>query len=69
MRSIKRRFNNISKKYPDQSSLINFVEAIKGQNFKKRTIYFWFNRLVEKDDYDQNEKRAIFRQLGNPEPP
>jgi hypothetical protein len=69
MRSIKRRFRKISEKYPDQSSLINFVEAIRGQNFKKRTIYFWFNQLVEKDDYDQNEKRAILRQLGNPKPP
>lgn len=69
MRSIERRYRKFSEKFPDQSSLINFVEAIRGQKFSKRTIYFWFNRLVEKDDYSENEKRRILRELGNPEPP
>lgn len=69
MRSIERRFRKISKKYPDRSTLSCFAEAVRGQNFTKRTIYFWFNRLVEKDDYSENEKRAIFRELENLEPP
>lgn len=69
MRSIERRYNNISEKYPEWSSYSRFAEAIRGQKFAKRTIHFWFNQLVEKDDYDQNEKRKILRQLENLEPP
>lgn len=69
MRSIERRYKKFSKKFPEWSSYSRFAEAIRGQKFSKRTIHFWFNRLVEKDDYSENEKRKILRELGNPEPP
>jgi len=69
MRSIERRFIKISHKNPHLSSLACFKLAIEGQNFKKRTLYFWFNKLVEKEDYDQKEKRDILQDLVNPKPP
>lgn len=63
MRSLRRRFNNITKRNPYWSSYICFLEAIKGQNFNKQTTYRWFNKLVEKDDYDRKNKRIILKHL------
>lgn len=69
MRSIKRRFKTISQKNPYSSSLACFKHAIKNQSFKKRTLRYWFKRLVEKDDYDPKDKKMIFRDLENLKPP
>jgi len=63
MRSLKRRFNNVTKKNPYWSSYTCFVEAIKKQEFNKQTIHRWFNKLVKKDDYDRKDKRALFFHL------
>lgn len=68
MRSIERRFQKIAHKNPHLSSLTCFSHAIEGQNFQKRTLYFWFNRLVEKEDYGQKEKRRILQELVKPKP-
>lgn len=69
MRSIERRFIKFSKKNPEASSLVNFMSAIEGQNFKKRTLYFQFNKLVEKDDYSKKDKMMIIKSLENFKPP
>lgn len=69
MRSIQRRFKIKSHENPFSSSLVNFVLAIEGQNFKKRTIRYWFIRLVEKDDYDKKEKRDILQGFEKSKPP
>lgn len=69
MRSIQRRFKIKSWENTYSSSLINFKLAVEGQNFKKRTIRHWFIRLVEIDDYDKKEKRAILRELEEQKPP
>ena len=53
MKSLERRFNNITRLNPYWSSYICFTEAIKEQCFSKRTITNYFNKLVEKDDYDK----------------
>ena len=49
MKSLERRFNNITKKNLYWSSCTCFTEAIEKQNFSKQTIHRWFNKLVEKD--------------------
>lgn len=59
MKSIERRFNNIFKKNPYWSSYICFTEAIKGQDFGKQAMAYWFNKLVDKDDYDKSDKKAL----------
>ena len=69
MRSIKRRYDQISQKNPYSSSLACFKRAIEGQNFKRRAIRYWFFQLVEKDDYNPKDKKAIFRDLENLKPP
>ena len=63
MKSLERRFNNIKEKNPNWSSYICFAETIKEQNFTKDTIHRWFKKLVEKNEYALNEKRAIFTHL------
>ncbi len=63
MKSLERRFNNITKKNHSWSSYICFAEAITGQKFSRQTIHRWFNKLVEKDDYDKKDKKAILSHL------
>lgn len=63
MRSVKRRFKNIQRKNLDWSSYTCFFKAIERQNFSVQTIPRWFNKLVEKDDYALEEKKAILANL------
>jgi predicted RNA-binding protein YlxR (DUF448 family) len=65
MRSIERRFNKFNNKNPGLSTYINFSQAIKGQKFSKDLISRWFNRLVEKEDYDKKDKRGLIDYLVN----
>ncbi len=62
MRSIERRFSNLQQKRPELSSLINFGDAIRKQGFSADTIHRWF-KLVEADDYEKRDKRAILEHL------
>lgn len=61
MRSIQARFQNMLEKYPEVSSFINFGRAIWGQKFSQPMIKYWFNLLVEKDDYDPKDKIKLLR--------
>ena len=63
MRSISRRFIIVQNKQPGRSSLINFASAIKAQRFTADVIHRWFNKLVEKPDYDRSDKRVILKHL------
>lgn len=65
MRSLQARFNQISAKHPFWSSHTNFAEAIAYQRFSRSIIHRWFQKLVDKDDYAKNEKRAILEHLEN----
>jgi hypothetical protein len=63
MRSVERKFNKINKKNPYWSSWNCFVNAIKGQDFNKRIILKWFNKLIDKNDYAKNEKKELIKHL------
>lgn len=65
MKSLERRFNNITKKNLNYSSYLCFVETIKGGKFDRRTIRQWFDKLVDKDDYDQSERKDIIKNLSD----
>lgn len=65
MKSIYRRFKLIYDKNPLWSSYICFAVAITKQQFGKKTIYYWFNRLVEKDDYQRSERKHHLAHLLN----
>ena len=59
MRSIERTFKNIQKKNPFYSSWTCFAETVKNRNYTKRTINFWFNRLVDTEDYRREERKEL----------
>ena len=63
MKSLQRRFNNISKQNPYWSSFICFAETVNSQNFSKRTIASHFKTLIEKDDYDKRDKKGLIKNL------
>jgi hypothetical protein len=63
MRSIERRFSNLQQKRPFHSSFINLAAAVKGQKFSADRISRWFSQLVEKDDYDKHDRRALLGHL------
>lgn len=63
MKSIERRFKGISSRHPFWSSYTCFAEAITGQNFSRESLRYWFNKLVDKNDYAQSDKKAIIAHL------
>jgi hypothetical protein len=63
MRSIKRKFDNITEKNPYWSSYLCFAETVKDKNFSYRIIKKYFNQLVDKEDYSMEEKREIINYL------
>ena len=65
MKSLERRFNNISEKSPNKGSYACFAEAVMDQGFTKQTVHRWFQKLVEKEDYAKGEKRSILKHLNN----
>lgn len=64
MKSLQARYVAMREKYPEpHSSYICFIRAIRGQKFSLEKISKWFNILVDKDDYDRNERKGIVRYL------
>jgi hypothetical protein len=59
MKSIQRRFNKIQQKNPYWSSIVCFNEAIKEQSFSRKSIYYWFSKLVNKNDYQKCDKKTM----------
>jgi len=59
MRSINRRFNRSQ----NTTTITKFYDAITYQNFSEDRIRRWFNKLVDKEDYDTSDKRAILKDL------
>lgn len=63
MRSIERRFILEQEKSPLSSDLMCFSRAVHNQRFSRKFILRWFNKLVDKNDYDGKEKREIIEWL------
>ncbi len=63
MKSIKSRFNKVREKNPYWSTYVCFFVATKGQGLKKQSISRWFNKLVDKDDYSSDIKKAIISDI------
>jgi hypothetical protein len=59
MRSINARF----KKSKNTTTITKFYDAIAYQKFSKDRLRRAFNDLVDPDDYDQSDKRAILQDL------
>ena len=63
MKSLERRYNNIAQKHTGWSSYICFAKAVTEQNFSRRAIQQWFNKLVDKSDYCKSDKAQILKHL------
>ncbi len=63
MKSIRRRFINLTEKNPYWSTSICFAEAIYWQDFSIECICEWFNKLVDKQDYAPGDKKEIMKFL------
>jgi len=63
MRSIEARFNKMTEKHPNYSSLICFGRAVWGQKMTRATISRWFNKLVDKTDYEALDRKALIMHL------
>ena len=63
MRSLQRRFNEVQLNNSDLSTFVVFVRAIRNQKFTKGVIAEWFNRLVDVEDYDTKDKKALMVHL------
>ena len=63
MKSIERRFKNIQEKKQGWSTYLCFAEAVKDQKFSREAVHRWFNKLVDKDDYDGSDKKSILAHL------
>ena len=48
---------------PQHSTLLNLGEAIKGHGFSAGMVGRWFNKLVEKEDYEESDRRAVLKHL------
>lgn len=63
MRSIKHRFDALEQKQPNHGSYINFSMAVSGQKYHPERLRRAFNKLVDKEDYSPDEKRALLQWL------
>lgn len=59
MRSIQRRFEIIKNQNPYWSDYICFAESVVGMDFGRPSLSRWFNKLIEKDDYDKKDRNQI----------
>lgn len=63
MKSLERRFNKLAKTRPYLGSTMIFYQSIKGQDFSRQTLHRWFNKLVDKQDYQRSDKKAILAEV------
>jgi hypothetical protein len=59
MKSIERKFKKLNNRNPYWSSLICFAETIKSSGLSRQSIHRWFNKLVNKNDYDKTDKKQV----------
>jgi len=63
MKSLERRFKLIRARHEFWSDSTCFAEAVKNGGFGKKTIKYWHNKLVSKDEYRCDEKKEIIAHL------
>lgn len=63
MKSVKRKFQDVQKRHQFWSSYVCFAETVARSNYSKKAVYFWFNRLVDPDDYVASEKQSVLAHL------
>jgi hypothetical protein len=63
MRSLERNFRKIEKENPNLSTITCFNKTILKRGFSKETIKKYFNLLVDNNDYEKEDKRALLKDI------
>lgn len=63
MKTIERRFLAVRKRNVNLGDYPTLYKAVKYSNFKEETISRWFTVLIDKNDYEQSDRRELIRQL------
>ena len=63
MRTIERRFNKIKRENEYWSDYVCLAETVCGQKFTRRSIYEYFSKLVDSEDYDALDTNLLVRHL------
>ncbi len=63
MKSIERKFRKFEEKKPLWSSYITFAHSVRYQHYSRDRLIRYFNKLVDQDDYDMSEKKALIINL------
>ena len=57
---MKEKFEELKKNNPETTpTIILFGKLVKGRNMNKGEIRKWFNKLVEKEDWEGSSKEEI----------
>mgnify|MGYP001559843384 CR=1 FL=1 len=65
MEQLKKRFLRFREEHPVLGDVIIFSMAVEGQGFPKELIQRAYNKLVSKEEYEQDEKKEIIEGLVN----
>lgn len=60
---MKKQFEEIKIKNPNLSSCMCFVKLVKDKKITTTSLRFYFNTLVDKDDYKGSNKEEIIKWL------
>lgn len=63
MKSLERRFESISERYPYWSPFTCFAEAVYKKGFSPIVIKRWFKKLIPSDDFESSEKKSLLLHL------
>lgn len=63
MKSLERRYQTIVNLEPQFSSYTCFSRTVSGCEFKRPTIAKWFNKLVDKNDYEKKDRLKLIEHL------
>ncbi len=64
MKTIHQRFEEIAERNPGLSSYACFAQAITGRGIGAKEIRKAFTALVDAEEYDEGDREAILRGLG-----
>lgn len=63
MKSLERTVISLQSRHPFLSSYTIFAVAVTGGRYAPKVIRYWFNRLVDKDDYCQSDRNELYIHL------
>lgn len=61
--NIPKLFYSISQDNPDLSSYVCLLKALEGKGMGKRMCEFYFNNLVDEDDYIASDRERLIEDM------